>query len=64
MRQQQYEEALRDIEAKLSKSLTTGDYVMTILSTISDIKTVMMRPNKDYAGAAMRRAEANNFSGQ
>lgn len=64
MRQQQYEEALRDIEAKLSKSLTTGDYVMTILSTISDIKTVMMRPNKDCAGAAMRRAEANNFSGQ
>jgi len=64
MRQQQYEEALRDIEAKLSKSLTTGDYVMTILSTISDIKTVMMRPNKDYAGAAMRRAAANNFSGQ
>ena len=64
MRQQQYEEALRDIEAKLSKSLTTGDYVMTILSTISDIKTVMMRPNKDYSGAAMRMAEANNFSGQ
>ena len=64
MRQQQYEEALRDIEAKLSKSLTTGDYVMTILSTISDIKTVMMRPNKDHADAAMRRAEANNFSGQ
>lgn len=64
MRQQQYEEALQEIDAKLKESLRSGEYVVSILDVLRTIEHVTARPMLDPTYASLRRSERNHNSGQ